>query len=108
MKLFPIKDKLKFESDFQFVVFSILYLSCGASNVDLEDSTSHGRMDLVVRTPKYVYIFEFKLGENAKEAIAQIEQKDYSGKWEADTRQIIQIGVSFSPKTRTLTDYIIK
>ena len=108
MKLMPKTDRFKQESDFQFVVFSILYLACGAGNVALEESTSHGRMDLVVSTEKYIYIFEFKLGDDSSKAIGQIEAGGYADKWASDDRKIIKIGVSFSPETRDIMDDTIR
>lgn len=108
VKLLPLRNRFKFESDFQFIIFSILYLACGAEKVSLEDSTSCGKMDLVVMNEKFIYIFEFKIGEDALEAINQIERKGYEMKWEADSRKIIKVGISFSSERRCISDCIIK
>ena len=40
--------------------------------VTVEQPQSQGRVDCIVETPKYVYIFEFKLDGTASEALRQI------------------------------------
>jgi len=59
----------------------------------------------VVETPKYVYIFEFKLDGTADEALAQIEEKGYARPYAADARQVIRVGASFSSETGTLEEW---
>ena len=40
-----------------------------------EKQQSEGRVDCIVETPDYIYIFEFKLDGTADEALQQIEDK---------------------------------
>lgn len=107
VKLLPLSDRMRQESDFQFVVYCILSLSCGLKNVRLEETTSNGRIDLSVETDNYIYIFEFKLGDNPHEALEQIKNKDYPARWAADSRRIIPVGVCFSPDTRGITSFAV-
>lgn len=107
VKLLPLNDRMRQESDFQFVVYCILALSCGLPNVQLEGTTSNGRIDISVETRDYVYIFEFKMGQDAHDAINQIRRKDYVARWASDSRKIIPIGVAFSPDTRGISDFAI-
>lgn len=107
-RLLPLHDSLQQESDFQFVVFSILSLACGIDKVEMELTTSNGRMDLIVEEEKYIYIFEFKIGDHAKTAIQQIQEKGYAHRWATDGRKIVKIGIAFSPQTRNITDWLIE
>lgn len=107
VKLLPLKEQLQQESDFQFIVFAVLSLSCGVNNVELEQTTSNGRMDLTVTTPKYIYIFEFKMDGDAKQALQQINEKGYTLRWSSDSRKIIKVGVSFSSSLRNISDIAI-
>lgn len=107
VKILPLTDRMRRESDFQFVVFCILSLACGLDKVNIEQTTSNGRIDISVETEKYVYIFEFKLSDDASEAINQIRSKDYAARWASDSRGIKLIGVAFSPDTRDIADYRI-
>ena len=74
---------------------------------DTEYKTSDGRIDAVVKTDDYVYVFEFKLDHTAQEAIDQINSKDYPLPFEADGRKLFKIGVSFSSKTKRIQEWIV-
>ena len=54
---------------------------------------------LWLKTPKYVYVFEFKLNGTAEEAMKQIDEKGYLIPYQKDHREIIKIGVEFSAET---------
>ena len=71
----------------------------------MEKVQSHGRVDCVIETPQYVYIFEFKLDGTAEEALQQIEDKGYAREYASDTRRLYKIGASFSSETGTIEDW---
>ena len=73
-----------------------------------EKQQSEGRVDCIIETPDYIYIFEFKLDGTADEALQQIEDKGYARPYEADSRKLFKIGVSFSSETGTVDDWKIK
>lgn len=64
-------------------------------NVCAEVSTNVGRIDLVILTEKYVYIFEFKLNSDASTALNQILDKKYYERYLNLNKQIILVGSSF-------------
>ena len=80
-----------------YVVFKML-----GFYVDVERHTSDGRMDMLVQTKDYIYIFEFKIDKSADEALAQIEEKQYAKPYEMDSRKLYKIGVNFSSATRRI------
>lgn len=69
---------------------------------EVERHTTDGRMDMVVKTSDYIYIFEFKLDKTADEALQQIDAKQYAMPFEHDSRHLYKIGVNFSTKTRRI------
>jgi hypothetical protein len=75
--------------------------------VEVERATSDGRIDMIVKTSDYIYIFEFKLDKTADEAMQQIEDKQYAKPFEHDGRYIYKIGVNFSTKTRRIDGWKI-
>lgn len=77
-------------------------------DVKTEYETSDGRVDLFVATDKLYYIIELKLGGSASQAIAQINDRNYSLPFAVDGKKIIKIGVNFSTETRTIGDYIVE
>ena len=73
-----------------------------------EKEQSQGRVDCIIETDKYIYIFEFKLDGTAKEALQQIEEKGYAQPYLTDSRKLYKIGCSFSSETGTIEDWDVK
>ena len=88
--------------------FYLLMRIISCYTVYTEKQQSEGRVDCIVETPDYIYIFEFKLDGTADEALAQIEEKGYARPYEADNRPLYKIGVSFSSETGTVSDWKVK
>ncbi len=63
--------------------------------VTTEVKTNKGRMDAVIETQKYIYIFEFKVDQSADIAINQIKEKEYYQKYLLDEKELILVGVNF-------------
>lgn len=62
---------------------------------------------MVLQTPKYCYVIEFKFDGSAEEALAQISSKDYALPFALSGQQIIRIGLNISRQTRNVEDYKI-
>ena len=100
----PKKDQKDRELYFHYTFYLLMRLiSC--YTVYTEKQLSEGRADCIVETPKYVYVFEFKLDGTADEALAQIDGRGYGKPYEADSRQVFYIGASFSSKTGTVEEW---
>ena len=92
------------ERYFQYTFYLIMRL-VSVYTVYVEKAQSQGRVDCVVETPQYVYIFEFKLDGTAAEALQQIEDRGYAREYAADARQLFRVGVGFSSETGTVSDW---
>ena len=95
-------DKELYFHNAMYVFFSLLGLY-----VDVERHTSDGRMDMLVQTPDYIYIFELKIDQSADIALQQIEDKQYAAPFAADTRCLFKIGINFSTEKRGIDDWKI-
>ena len=73
-----------------------------------EKCQSQGRVDCVIETEKFIYIFEFKLDGTAEEALQQIEEKGYAREYASDSRKIFKIGCGFSSETGTIGEWQVK
>ena len=62
--------------------------------------TFSGRIDCIVETKDYVYLFEFKRDSSADEALQQIDDMKYALPYAADKRIIYKVGVNFDSATR--------
>ena len=96
------KSEIFFENNL-YVIFTML-----GFDVQTEYHTSDGRIDVLIRTPKYVYIIELKRDSSPEAALAQINSKHYESPFRADSRAIVKIGVNFSTATRNLTAWLIE
>ena len=74
----------------------------------VEYHTSNGRIDLVLQTPDYIYVMEFKLHGTAEEALQQINDKGYALPFEKDPRTLYKIGINFSPETRNIDTWVVE
>ena len=88
--------------------FYLLMRMVSCYTVYTEKQQSEGRVDCIVETPNYIYIFEFKLDGTADEALAQIEEKGYARPYEADSRKLFKVGTVFSSETGTISDFKMK
>lgn len=93
-----------FEHYFQTVIFIVFTLLGKYTYCEMHTHT--GRIDCIVETKDYVYIFEFKRDRSAEEALRQIEEQQYAKPYAADSRQLFKIGVNFSSETRELDNFI--
>ena len=89
---------------------TIFYLMFSFMNrhIQTQVKTCRGRTDIVMYTPKAIYVFELKINKSAKEALAQIDEKGYLLPYTSDGRKLVKCGICFSTQTRTIEDWIIK
>ena len=86
-----------------YLIFTML-----GYNVQVEQATSQGRMDVTIQTPDYVYIFELKLDKSAEEALQQIKNSQYARPFQTDSRKVFLIGANFSSATRTVEKWMVE
>ena len=94
-----------FEGFYASVFYS--YFAALGYEITVEESSSHGRLDMAVRTGGHVYLFEFKVVEMAPpgSALAQLRERDYAARYRAGGEPIHLIGVEFSRDTRNVTAF---
>ncbi len=97
-------------SDCELHYHNVIYLTFALLGfyVHAEYRTSEDRCDAVVQTDRFIYIFEFKCDKTAREALDQIERKNYAAPFAADSRNLYRIGVNFSSETRSISEYLIE
>ncbi|MCI5742696.1 ATP-binding protein [Phocaeicola faecicola] len=100
------ENEIERERYFQYTFYLIMRL-VSVYTVYAEKVQSQGRVDCIVETSDYVYIFEFKLDGTAEEALRQIEEKGYAREYGTDSRSVYKIGASFSSVTGTISDWAV-
>ena len=86
-----------------YAIFAVL-----GQYVRAEIHSSRGRSDCIVENENYVYIFEFKQGKTAEDALQQIDEMGYATPYLSSGKQIVKIGASFSTEEGTIDSWIIE
>ena len=85
-----------------YVIFSLF-----GRYIEVEVRTPTGRVDMVMKTDKAIYVIELKLNMSAHAAIKQIDLKDYSSKFALAGLPIVKVGINFDPERRTIGDWSV-
>jgi len=93
-------DKELYFQNTMYVIFRMM-----GFYVDIERTTSYGRIDMVVKTQDNIYVIEIKLDSSADEALKQIEEKGYTAPYVMDKRKLYKIGINFSSDIRGISEW---
>ena len=101
-------DIANYEGYYASVVYS--YFAALGLDITVEDSSSHGRLDMAVRFNGNVYLLEFKVVEFAPAgaAMAQLKAKRYADKYRGSGQPIYLIAVEFSMESRNLAAFEVE
>jgi hypothetical protein len=92
------------EAYFQTVVhliFKMLGFDCRP-----EVKIAAGRIDAIIETRNIVYCFEFRLNGTAKQALAQIDAKEYAFPWTGSGKKVFKVGVNFDFEKRNIGEWV--
>jgi hypothetical protein len=103
-KSIPFQDYEKYPEKFYHAAIHLIFSYMGLT-VYSEVPNSDGRMDALVETENNIYIFEFKLDQDAETALQQIRKKAYYEAFWHKNKPVIGVGVNFSSQIRTIDDW---
>ena len=92
-----------FYEDTLYLIFSMLNVY-----VRTQVKTAKGRTDIVIWMPDAIYVMELKVNGSAADALQQIDDRGYARPYEADGRRIVKVGVSFSPETMSVGEWMVE
>ena len=98
-----LEKKHKTERYFQSLFYVIFTLMGQFAQTEVKSSS--GRCDAVVKTIDTIYVFEFKMDDQATagQALRQIDDKGYLIPYAADGRKLVKIGAAFNQENGRLT-----
>ena len=102
---YPEGAQPEYEGEWSRQLYLVMKLMGAHAQTEIHMAT--GRADCVVKTPDFIYVFEFKLDKPVEDAMAQIEDKGYAIPYSADSRKLFKIGVVFSSEKRNVVDWKI-
>jgi predicted AAA-ATPase/PD-(D/E)XK nuclease superfamily protein len=83
-------------------LFHVIMKLAGFANQS-EVITSKGKIDMVIDTKQYLYVFELKFNKTAHEALDQIKNKKYFEKYITSQKPVVLVGLSFDMEEKELT-----
>ena len=101
-------DIAHYEGYYASVFYS--YFAGLGLDITVEDSSSHGRLDMAVLFNGHVYLFEFKVVElsSSGAALAQLQERRYADKYRGLGQPIYLIGVEFSKDERNVAAFDVE
>ena len=103
---FPYELNTRTERHYQVVFYLVFKLMGQFTGAEVR--SAKGRADAVVKTPKYIYVFEFKLDGTAEQALKQIDDKGYLLPYSVDNREVVKIGVEFDANERNIGKWLVE
>lgn len=75
--------------------------------VDVERMLSTGRIDILVRAIRYIYVIELKLKNNGgkEAAVQQILANQYMEPFQADKQKVVGLGIELDEEGKGLLDW---
>jgi len=89
------------------LIFDLIFKNL-AFKLATEVRTNKGRIDAVIETEKYIYIFEFKYNQTAEIAIRQIKEKEYYQKYLLGNKEIVLVGINFNGEKKQIDEFLIE
>lgn len=89
------------------LILSTIFNAIGFK-VSVERVLANGRIDIVVTTPRRIYVIELKLRNNGgkESAVRQILDNSYMEPFKADKRDVIGLGLELDDMGRGLLDWM--
>jgi len=101
-----LKDVANAEGFYEYTMYLIFSMLNVYARTQVK--CAGGRVDMVVWMPEIVYVFELKVGDTAKSALQQINDKNYAIPYQTDGRRVVKVGVSMNAETRTVEEWEIE
>ena len=103
-----VPHEWKIESEREAKRYFLLFMKLIGSEISGERQSARGRADAILKDKSGVYVFEFKYGKTAQEALQQARTKDYAGPWLDGAPPVFYVGVNYDPAKRGIDDPLVE
>ena len=93
----PYCDNTHFEGHYQQMLY-IIFALLTDYDIQVEQHTANGRIDITLETSDTVYVMEMKFGGCTEDALNQIDAKHYADAFKMKGKEVVKVGMSFSVK----------
>ena len=98
----------KIEDEREAKRYFLLFMKLVGADISGERQSARGRADAILKDKSGVYVFEFKYGKTAREAVEQARTKDYAGPWLDSDPPVFLVGVNYDPAKRGIDDPLVE
>ena len=102
-KLAEAKTKEGFYEYTFYLVFSMLNVY-----VRTQVKVADGRVDMVIFMPDAIYVMELKVGDTARHALEQINDRGYAKPYQTDGRRVVKVGIRFDADKHTVDEWEVE
>ncbi|MBO7684630.1 MAG: AAA family ATPase, partial [Kiritimatiellae bacterium] len=88
--------------------YFLLFMKLIGADISGERQSARGRADAVLQDASGIYVFEFKYGKTAREALEQARTKEYAGPWMDAAAPVFYVGVNYDPERRGIDDPLVE
>ncbi len=88
--------------------YFLLFMKLIGADISGERQSARGRADAILKDAGGVYVFEFKYGKTAREALDQARGRDYAGPWLDGDPPVFYVGVNYDPAKRGIDDPLVE
>ena len=103
-----VPHEWKIEDEREAKRYFLLFMKLIGADISGERQSARGRADAILKDKSGVYVFEFKYGKSAQEAISQARTKDYAGPWLDAHPPVFLVGVNYDPAKRGIDDPLVE
>ena len=103
-----VPHEWKIECEKEAKRYFLLFMKLIGSEISGERQSARGRADAILKDKSGVYVFEFKYGKTAEEALLQAREKDYAGPWLDGEPPVYYVGVNYDPAKRGIDDPLVE
>jgi hypothetical protein len=103
-----VPHEWKIECEKEAKRYFLLFMKLIGSEISGERQSARGRADAILKDKSGVYVFEFKYGKTAEEALQQAREKDYAGPWLDGEPPVFYVGVNYDPAKRGIDDPLVE
>lgn len=97
LQTIPYCDNIHFKGHYQQMLY-IIFALLTDYNIQVEQHTAKGRIDITLETLDTVYVMELKFDGSAEDALNQIEAKHYADAFKMRGKEVVKVGMNFSVK----------
>ena len=88
--------------------YFLLFMKLIGADISGERQSAKGRADAILKDKSGVYVFEFKYGKTAREAVEQARTREYAGPWLDGEPPVFYVGVNYDPAKRGIDDPLVE